>query len=242
MKKTFKNLGKGGPKEVVSDMWKKAAKDALSNHGESLNPLLKKFLENTIMQNDSDENKIDLIIKEGIEIEDKFKEECDKWNWNENHLKCKLIILGEAPLSSSKYFYNNIKGSTGNYLSFLKQHYIGAKSLKDEDFKDFLRNKGILNLDIYQYPLPSIIYKKKGMFDSSFFENKIKNLKKLGLITEDTIFVYRYKKLIDRGLPSDIDPILSKVLSKFKHIFDEPIAIGANAANINPSLIYTLPI
>jgi hypothetical protein len=35
-----------------------------------------------------------------------FQKECEKWS--NNNLECKLLILGEAPLSSEKYFYNII--------------------------------------------------------------------------------------------------------------------------------------
>jgi hypothetical protein len=164
-----------------------------------------------------------------------FQKECEKWL--AQNLKCKLLILGEAPLSSKKYFYNK---NTGTYLSFLKQHYTEAKSLKDSDYRNFLREKGILSLDIYRFPLPTEFYdndKKLILFDREFISAKIKRLIDMKIITDQTIFTYRYKKLIERGIPN-LDPFCQ---INFPHIIDQPIAIKANAGNLNPELIKYLP-
>ncbi len=164
-----------------------------------------------------------------------FQKECEKWSTQ--NLKCKLLILGEAPLSSEKYFYNK---KTGTYLSFLKQHYTNAKQLKDSDYRDYLRVKGILSLDIYRFPLPTQFYdndKKLILFDNQFISGRINNLIDLNIITNQTIFTYRYKKLIDRGIPQ-MNPF-SHI--KFPHITNEPIAINANAGDLNPNMIKYLP-
>jgi hypothetical protein len=164
-----------------------------------------------------------------------FQKECEKWS--AQNLKCKLLILGEAPLSSEKYFYNK---KTGNYLSFLKQHYTDAKQLKDSDYRDYLRDKGILSLDIYRFPLPTQFYdndKNLILFDTGFISGKIKSLVDMEIITDQTIFTYRYKKLIERGIPN-LDPF-SQI--NFPHIKDKPIAIKANAGVLNPDMIQYLP-
>jgi hypothetical protein len=164
-----------------------------------------------------------------------FQKECDKWSTQ--NLKCKLLILGEAPLSSEKYFYNK---KTGTYLSFLKQHYTDAKEFTDSDYRNYLREKGILSLDIYRFPLPTEFYdndKNLILFDTGFISGKIKSLVDMEIITDQTIFTYRYKKLIERGIPN-LDPF-SQI--NFPHIKDKPIAIKANAGVLNPDMIQYLP-
>lgn len=168
-------------------------------------------------------------------IDDLFNKECEKWS--NNNLEYKLLILGEAPLSSEKYFYNK---KTGTYLSFLKQHYTDAKQLKDSDYRDYLREKGILSLDIYRFPLPTQFYdndKKLILFDTHYISSKIKSLTDMNIITDQTIFAYRYKKLIDRGIPNK-NPF-SQIT--FLHITNEPISINANAGDLNPKMIQYLP-
>jgi hypothetical protein len=176
------------------------------------------------------------LKKETCKVEDLFQKECELW---ENRgLKCELVIFGEAPLTTKQFFYNK---KTGKYLSFLKQHYTIAKNLKDDDFREFLRVKGILNLDIYQYPLPTNFYdndKACILFDEIYVKNKISSLTKKGIINTNTKFVYRYQKLIDRDLHL-MEPFLS--LGKKNHITTAAIAIGANASNINPKLKKFLP-
>jgi hypothetical protein len=169
-------------------------------------------------------------------VEKLFQKECDLWV--SGNFKCELIILGEAPLTTKQFFYNE---KTGRYLSFLKQHYEIAKELKDKDFKDFLRKNGILNLDIYQYPLPTNFYdndKASILFDEIFVKNKISKLTEMGIINTNTKYVYRYQKLIDRGLHLK-EPFIS--LQKEYHYTEEAIAIDANAGNINRNLLDCLP-
>lgn len=176
------------------------------------------------------------LENETRKIEDLFKIECELWV--KRKLKCKLAILGEAPLTTKQFFYNK---KTGKYLSFLKQHYTDAKNLKDDEFKEFLRGKGILNLDIYKYPLPTNFYdndKLSILFDEIFVENKILSLTEMKIINTNTKYVYRYKKLIDRELYLK-KPFSS--LQKQNHITKEAIAIGANAGNINQNLLDCLP-
>lgn len=169
-------------------------------------------------------------------VEKLFQRECDLWVIG--NYKCKLIILGEAPLTTQQFFYNK---KTGGYLSFLKQHYTDAKNFKDDDFREFLRVKGILNLDIYKYPLPTNFYdndKACIFYDEIFVKNKISSLTEMGIINTNTKFVYRYQKLIDRKLYSK-EPFNS--LQEENHKTEEAIAIGANAGNINPNLLDCLP-
>ena len=96
-------------------------------------------------------------------------------------------------------------------------------------------------MDIYQYPLPTNFYDNDSqliLFDASFVNSKISELTKKGITNSNTIYVYRYQKLIDRKLHLQ-DPF-NKII-KTNHIVTEPIAIGANAANINKNLLEHLP-
>ena len=176
------------------------------------------------------------LLKEANDVKNIFKKECEIWV--KRKLDCKLIILGEAPLTKKQFFYNE---KTGNYLSFLKQFYQQAKDFKDNDFREFLRSTGILNLDLYQFPLPTKFYdndKKNVLFDEEYINNQISSLFKMGIITPSTNFVYRYKKLIDRGLYASLE---FPIGFNGKHIINEPIAVQANAAIINWKLKECLP-
>ena len=176
------------------------------------------------------------LEKESKKVENLFLQELDLWV--KGNFKCKLIILGEAPLTTKQFFYN---AKTGSYLSFLKQHYKEAKKLKDAEFKDFLRKKGILNLDIYRYPLPTNFYdndKEAVLYNEFHMANKISALTKLNLIDSNTVYVYRYQKLLDRELYLR-NPLSH--LTKKNHITTAAIAIGANASNINPDFTPFLP-
>jgi hypothetical protein len=75
------------------------------------------------------------------------------------------------------------------------------------------------------------------LFDTGFISGKIKSLVDMEIITDQTIFTYRYKKLIERGIPN-LDPF-SQI--NFPHIKDKPIAIKANAGVLNPDMIQYLP-
>ncbi len=148
-----------------------------------------------------------------------------------------LVILGEAPLSCEKYFYNK----QGSYLSFLKRPY-NFTDRKPGSFTAFLRMKRILAVDIYQYPLASALFKKdkkNELFDAQYFCTMIRGLESIGMIDENTIFVFRYKMLIKRGLPELIAPCLPKNGANL--ISSEPFAIRANAMTLNPNLAHLLP-
>jgi hypothetical protein len=174
------------------------------------------------------------LFEEIKEIEEVFKSECAIWK--KHNLSCKLIILGEAPLSSNQFFYK----APGSYLSFLKNHYPNwnAKGSGPQDFLDFLRNKGILNLDIYKFPLPTTFYdsdKNLYLFDGQYLTKKINDLTKLGIINSQTCYIYRYQKLLYRNLQ------LQEPLKSIPCHIPLPIAIKANASVINPAIIKYLP-
>lgn len=138
----------------------------------------------------------------------------------------KLVIVGEAPINSVKYFYN----APRSYLTCIKHylawdnvgieqpnpqakyehlHYDGNQILQ---FKNHLANNvnlyntladfGILVWDLYKWPLPPIIYQNnhQQLLDNEYILNQINQLTEENLIDENTQFVFRYQNLIDRGL------------------------------------------
>lgn len=106
----------------------------------------------------------------------------------------KLIILGEAPLSPSQYFY--VKN--GNYLSALKKIYMRKCGLEIFPVLNYhLYMDGILLMELYKDPLPSSNYDKDINFsywDAEYFCSQLAILKSAGLLNEDTKIVFRYKK------------------------------------------------
>lgn len=135
--------------------------------------------------------------KEVLEMSDRIDEvwkgvvcsHSDELNNNKGALK--LIILGEAPLSEDKYFYNN----QGTFLDSLRVFW-GLKKNKELPAK--MLDKRVLVLDIYKWPIPSDFYTKdenQVLLDEGYVKEKIDLLKKSKLIDANTHFVFRYKKL-----------------------------------------------
>lgn len=140
-------------------------------------------------------------------IKNYYQKEADKieakWDQIVNQFKIindpfKLVIVGEAPLSFDKYFYNKPAG----FLNGLKNHYSVKlnRKLTNEDFISVLNYNGIILLDIFKYPLPSNIFANNftDFIDTTYIENKMYSLKPL--LNNQTKFIFRYKMLIDRGL------------------------------------------
>ena len=118
--------------------------------------------------------------------------------WNKvvkRHKKpLRLVILAEAPLSSSKYFYNH----TGVFLNGLKNLYNLKKNCM---LPDKMLESGILLLDIYKLPIPAEFYKadtENCLFDSDYFKCKLEHICKEDLIDSKTKFIFRYKALVDK--------------------------------------------
>ncbi len=126
----------------------------------------------------------EIIEAEANRVKSIFYNELELWV-----RPAKILIIGEAPLSSSKYFYKQ----PGNFLKGLDQYY----SLKENDkIIERLRNN-FLVIDIFRYPLPTLFYEedKKALLDLDYLSELITDLRKSKLIDENTSFVFRYKKL-----------------------------------------------
>ncbi len=168
------------------------------------------------------------------EIEEKKSNDTADPAKNNNLNKIKLLILGEAPLSSSQYFYKN----PGGFLSILAKHYGVSKN----NLIKTLGNKGILVLDIYKFPVPTVFYdedKKNVLYDDCYIEEKINYLTTAGLLDNNTWSVFRYQKLINRNLYKH------KALHKLNFIKVNkthcPLGIGANSNTLNPLVVPFLP-
>jgi hypothetical protein len=177
------------------------------------------------------------LFTEIDQINETFLQEINLWQTNT--LTSNLIIIGEAPLSSNQFFYQN----SGNYLSFLKSHYINwdVNGKSHQDWLDFLRTKGILNVDCYRYPIPSEFYnedKNFNLYNETHCQYLFSQLTNKNIISPHTKFMYRYPKLIKRGIPLKAPFNAIPINNHFK---TEAIAIGANAATLNPNLAPFLP-
>ena len=173
-------------------------------------------------------NCMEEVLKDEIDCIDKtFKNEIAEWNQ-----PAKLIILAECPLECDSYFYNR----PHQFLSLLfKQH---CKIPDNENIVTYLRANGILVLDIYKYPLPSCCYRedtKNILYDDSYINNKIIDLRNRGIINDNTKFVFRYKRLINKKLYNK--PALKNLNYCLVNNTHEPLGIDANAAKLNYSLV-----
>lgn len=114
--------------------------------------------------------------------------------WINNNQSVRLIILGEAPLSFNKFFYNN----QGNFLNGLKDFY----NTTNPNLKDVLRQNGIFVLDTYKFPIKTGYYDRVAgavLFDEIYLNNKFQELRNLGLVNDNTKIVFRYRKLFRRN-------------------------------------------
>jgi hypothetical protein len=122
-------------------------------------------------------------------------------HWIHGNYQVKLLILGEAPLSCDKYFYGR---NRANYLGGLKTH-LGVTL---PNLLSALREKGILAIDLYREPRPTADYtndRANALYNSLYVNDRIDELSRRGLLSDSAQAVYRYKKLITRGLKIGVD-------------------------------------
>lgn len=168
-----------------------------------VNDRIQKFFNNRIEQQRAEAGKrIDdlqtFLTGEGVFTESENVDklwECIVSQHAQKNIPLKLIILGEAPLESKKYFYNN----PGTFLDSLRDHW---NLSRNDLLPEKMLEKGVLVLDVYKYPIPSEFYKKDKdnvLFDETYVIKKIELLRKNQLISdEETHFVFRYKELLSK--------------------------------------------
>ncbi len=133
-------------------------------------------------------------MKSAEVIQELWLNEVKQLEWQGKPLR--LIILGEAPLSPSKYFY--VKN--GNYLRELKKIYLEKCKIEDLAMMNYhLYRDRILLLELFKEPLPTDEFDndtKMEHWDSSHFSNQLNILSTAGLLDKKhTKIVFRYKKL-----------------------------------------------
>jgi hypothetical protein len=167
-------------------------------------------------------------------IENCINEEINFWI-NNNHT-IRLIVLGEAPLSFNKFFYQ----TQGNFLTGLKKFY----ETTNPDLKNVLRQNGIFVLDAYRFPIKTGYYDGVAgaiLFDEVYLNNKCQQLRNLGLINDDTKIVFRYQKLFERQHIINNENIINKYLT---NVDRAPISLYANGeygyVALSPEVIYFL--
>lgn len=111
-------------------------------------------------------NKQCIVIKEEILLDFKLCREAFKWvigNFSKRKKKIKWIILAEAPLSYSDYFYNPVNEKYSAFLSS-SNIQIASKTKIKTKYEAIMKliDHGILIIDLYPLPLPSDCYGNKG--------------------------------------------------------------------------------
>ena len=112
----------------------------------------------------------------------------------------RLVIFAEAPKCFQKYFYNN----PGSFLSALKSHYNNTlppnQQLQNNTFINFLNERGILLIDLYQYPFPPEFYTvHHNLFlDINYINQKLAQVQ--NIFDPNTKFTFRYQMIINRNI------------------------------------------
>ena len=132
----------------------------------------------------------------------------------------KLIVLGEAPLSFNKFFYNK----QGNFLQGFNNYY----DTRAIDLKTVLRQNGIFVLDAYRFPIKTSYYDKdRGgiLFETDYFNARFEYLRNIGLIDKNTKIIFRYIKLFRRDYILNNENIVNNYI---KNNNNEPISLYSN--------------
>jgi hypothetical protein len=112
----------------------------------------------------------------------------------------RMVIFAEAPKCFQRYFYNN----PGSFLTALKSHYNNILALnpqlQNNTFINFLNQRGILLIDLYQYPFPPEFYTvHHNLFlDINYINNKLSLVQ--NLFNTKTKFIFRYQMIINRNI------------------------------------------
>jgi hypothetical protein len=112
----------------------------------------------------------------------------------------RMVIFAEAPISRQRYFYNN----PGSFLNALKSHYNDTLALnpqlQNNTFINFLNQRGILLIDLYQYPFPPEFYTvHHNLFlDINYINDKLALVQ--NLFNTKTKFTISYQMIINRNI------------------------------------------
>ena len=112
----------------------------------------------------------------------------------------RMVIFAEAPKCFKRYFYNN----PGSFLSALKSYYNNIlppnQQLQNNTFINFLNQRGILLIDLYQYPFPPGFYTvhHNSFLDINYINQKLAQVQ--NLLDPNTKFTFRYQMIINRNI------------------------------------------
>ena len=116
----------------------------------------------------------------------------------------RYLIVGEAPQSYVKYFYNPANEKDTAFLrktSVLNALGKQGKKQKKSEMLEILSDYGILIVDLYPLPLDSYYYKHPNFYDrkelESYWCGIIKELS--GMVSQKCKIAVRYNKLADRS-------------------------------------------
>jgi hypothetical protein len=157
-----------------------------------------------------------------------FSKELVAWR-----VPAKLVTLGECTQSAEGHIYINQK-TFNNYFKPLKSVIVFEN-------KDQLREFGVLNIDVYKYPLNSDMYafdKGNELYDQNYIKSQLICLNKNGIIDENTVFVFRYKRVMEKTR-SEVYEILREI-NKDVQILDEPLGYGIFSSELNEKIKHNL--
>lgn len=165
-------------------------------------------------------------LNEEIETTEQiFNEELENWV-----NPAKIVILGESTQSAAGHIYNNER-TFNNYFKPIKD-------IVEFDNQEELRQIGILNIDVYKYPLNSDFYefdKQNSLYDKNYISSVLRSLKEKEIINENTVFIFRYKR-VNRKTKEDINNILKSLFNNCLRILDEPLGYGNYSSRLNENI------
>lgn len=170
----------------------------------------------------------------------------EAFNWvlqifNKYKKQIRYIILAEAPTSYSSYFYNPVNE---NSSAFLTKNNISIATNKkiDSKYKMILElvKYGILIIDLYPLPLPTMYYSNKVLlYDIAELENYwneiIKDLN--GLCDKNTEIVLRYS---NKRNTNSIKDFIDKFDKIFGTINNNPTSIGRKDMHVDQNKLNNL--
>ncbi len=167
------------------------------------------------------------ILQDYQYVQKAFEDNLDMLSGKGQKIRC--LIIGEAPQSYEKYFYNPGNKKDTAFLrkrSLLNALDEPARTLNKTEMLYILASKGILIVDLYPLPLDSYYYKDISYYDSEELQNYWSDIvRKLnGLIAQDCMLAVRYNKLANTKNFNEFKDLLEEKLGIEKR---EPILLGS---------------
>lgn len=164
------------------------------------------------------------ILKDYEKVHEAFLVNLSNNKNTKREIRC--LVIGEAPQSYEKYFYNTEKNKD---TPFLRRKVLfpdpKGEPLEKADILKFLASKGIMIVDLYPLPLDSFYYKHPNFYDrkelESYWGGIMKELS--GMVSQKCKIAVRYNKLADRD---DFIRFKKMLENKFNIKPVDPVKLG----------------